>query len=69
MNKHVISALFEVVLLFGTPLALIAGGWILRRRFREREPRLAFHAGTFLVGAGGLTLLSVFALIAMMRHW
>lgn len=69
MNKHVLSAALEIALLFGTPLVLIAGGWFLRRRFREREPRLAFHAGTFLVGAGGLTLVSVFALIAMMRHW
>lgn len=69
MNKHVIFALLEVAALFGTPLAAMAGGWALRRKFREREPRLAFHAGTFLLGGGAVVLLWVFALIAMMRHW
>lgn len=69
MNKHVISAVLEVAMLFGLPLVAILGGLALRRRYREREPRIAFHAGTFLIGGGGVTLLAVFAIILMMRNW
>lgn len=69
MNKHVIFAALEIAALFGLPLLAVAGGWALRRKFREREPRLAYHAGTFLVGGGGATLLAVFAIILMMRNW
>ena len=69
MNKHVISAVLEIATLFGLPMVAMAGGWALRRRYREREPKLAFHAGTFLMGGGGVTLLAVFAIILMMRNW
>ncbi|MBI2385087.1 MAG: hypothetical protein HYV14_03630 [Elusimicrobia bacterium] len=69
MNKHVIFAVLEIAALFGTPLAAMAGGWALRRRYREKEPRLAFHAGTVLLGGGLLLLLWVLALVFMMRYW
>lgn len=69
MNKHVIFAVLEIAALFGTPLAAMAGGWALRRRFRERDPRLAYHAGTVLLGGGALLMLWVLALVLMMRHW
>lgn len=69
MNKHVIFAVLEIAALFGTPLAAMAGGWALRRRFRERDPRLAYHAGTVLLGGGALVMLWVLALVFMMRHW
>lgn len=69
MSKHVIFAVLEIAALFGTPLAAMAGGWALRRRFRERDPRLAYHAGTVLLGGGALVMLWVLALVFMMRHW
>ncbi len=69
MNKHVIFAVLEIAALFGTPLAAMAGGWALRRRYRERDPRLAYHAGTVLLGGGALVMLWVLALVFMMRHW
>jgi len=69
MNKHVISALMDIATLFGLPILAMAGGWGLRRRFRERQPRLAFRAGTFLMGGGGSVLLAVFAIMLMMRNW
>lgn len=69
MNKHVIFAVLEIAALFGTPLAAMAGGWALRRRYRERDPRLAYHAGTVLLGGGALVMLWVLALVLMMRHW
>ncbi|MBI2790197.1 MAG: hypothetical protein HYX59_16125 [Elusimicrobia bacterium] len=69
MNKHVIFAVLEIVALFGTPVAAMAGGWALRRRYRERDPRLAYHAGTVLLGGGALVMLWVLALVFMMRHW
>lgn len=69
MNPHIVSALLEVAALFGLPLLAVAGGFGLRRRFKEREPRYAFHAGTVLAAVGGVVLLWIFALIAMMRNW
>lgn len=69
MNKHVILAALEIAALFGTPLAAMAGGFALRRRYREREPRFAYHAGTVLVGAGAVLLLVVLALVFMMLNW
>lgn len=69
MNKHVVMALLDIAALFGLPLLAVAGGWGLRRRFREREPRAAFHAGTLLMGGGVAVLLAVFAIILMMRNW
>jgi hypothetical protein len=69
VNKHVIFAVLEIAALFGTPLAAMAGGWALRRRYRERDPRLAYHAGTVLLGGGALVMLWVLALVFMMRHW
>ena len=69
MSKHVIFAVLEIAALFGTPLAAMAGGWALRRRYRERDPRLAYHAGTVLLGGGALVMLWVLALVFMMRHW
>ena len=69
MNKHVIFAVLEIAALFGTPLAAMAGGWALRRRYRERDPRLAYHAGTVLLGGGALVMMWVLALVFMMRHW
>lgn len=69
MNASVLSAVLDIATLFGAPLAAIAGGWALRRRYRERPPRLARHAGTVLMAGGVLALLAVFAIILMMRHW
>lgn len=69
MNKHAIFAVLEIAALFGTPLAAMAGGWALRRRYRERDPRLAYHAGTVLLGGGAVVMLWVLALVFMMRHW
>lgn len=69
MNKHVLFAVLEVAALFGTPLAAMAGGFALRRRYREREPRFAYHAGTVLLGGGALLLLVVLALVLMMLNW
>lgn len=69
MNKHVISALLDIAVLFAPPLLAVAGGWTLRRRYREREPRYAYHAGTVLVGGGAAVLLAVFAIMLMMRNW
>jgi len=69
VNKHVIFAVLEIAALFGTPLAAMAGGWALRRRYRERDPRLAYHAGTVLLGGGALVMMWVLALVFMMRHW
>lgn len=69
MNKHVISALLDIFTLFAPPLLAVAGGIGLRRRYREREPRYAFHAGTVLAGGGVAVLLAVFAIMLMMRNW
>ncbi len=69
MNKHVIFAALEIAALFGTPLAAMAGGFALRRRYREREPRFAYHAGTVLLGGGAVLLLFVLALVFMMLNW
>lgn len=69
MNKHVILAALEVAALFGLPLAAMAGGYVLRRRYREREPRLPYHAGTFLMGAGAVAMIAVVAIVLMMLNW
>ncbi len=69
MNKHIISALLDIATLFGPPLLAVAGGFGLRRRYREREPRYAYHAGTVLAGGGAAVLLAVFAIMLMMRNW